>query len=345
MADTTGKRVIWFDVLNVVACFGVVAMHFNGLVHTYSPTLSWVQALMVDCLFYWAVPIFFMLSGATLMDYRDRYDTSVFLLKRMKRTLIPFLAWSLIALVWKVSFGLMEPPQGLLSLVDYIFNTKIIDIYWFFIPLFMVYLSLPALSLLRGERRVISYLIGIAAIFNIVLPFLCSIVGIPWNSQASLPVLSGYLIYVLIGYYLRDEPLSRRARCVIYALGVCGVLVRFGHTVLASFGNGELVNLTWGYTNPPCFLESIAVFVFARQVDWGRVFKTDAAKHRLKAVAGCSFGIYLIHMIVFHFGIWLTGLNGGDYEWRIFGPFVAYGLCLVLVWSLQHVPGIRRLIP
>ena len=68
-------RVIYFDILNVVAAFGVVAMHFNGLVHAYMPTWDWVQAHAVDCLFYWAVPVFFMLSGSTLMDYRDRYTT------------------------------------------------------------------------------------------------------------------------------------------------------------------------------------------------------------------------------------------------------------------------------
>lgn len=339
------KRIIWFDVLNVIACFGVVAMHFNGLVHAFSPTWDWAQALLVDCLFYWAVPVFFMLSGATLMDYRDRYDTRSFLVRRVKRTVIPFIAWSLIALVWKVSTGLMEAPRGPRSLINLILNTQIIDIYWFFVPLFMVYLALPALSLLRRDKRVIQYLIGVGALLNVALPFVCAVVGITWNPQASLPVLGGYLIYVLLGYYLRDEQLGQKKRRVVYALGAISVLVRFGHTVVASVGCGELVELTWGYTSLPCFLESVAVFVFARQVDWGRLFKSDASKNRLKTIAGCSFGIYLIHMIVFQYALWFTGLNGGDWEWRIVGPFAAYGVCLALVYVLKRLPGVRRLIP
>lgn len=52
--------------------------------------------LAIEVLFYWAVPIFFMLTGATLMRYRERYDTKTFLLKRFQRTVIPFLAWSTI---------------------------------------------------------------------------------------------------------------------------------------------------------------------------------------------------------------------------------------------------------
>ena len=97
--STARKRVLYYDVLNVVACFGVVAMHFNGLVYAYSPTFDWFQALFVDCFFYWAVPVFFMLTGATLLGYRDKYDTKTFFSKRLRRVAVPFLAWSLIALV------------------------------------------------------------------------------------------------------------------------------------------------------------------------------------------------------------------------------------------------------
>ena len=71
-------RIAYYDTLNIAACFGVISMHANGLTHSFSPTLSWLQAFFVDCVFYWAVPAFFMLTGATLLDYRKRYETSEF---------------------------------------------------------------------------------------------------------------------------------------------------------------------------------------------------------------------------------------------------------------------------
>lgn len=339
------NRILYYDVLNVVACFGVVAMHFNGLVHAYSPTWDWLQAFSVDCMFYWAVPVFFMLSGATLMDYRDRYSTKGFLLRRAQRVLIPFLAWSVIALVWKVHTGQMPFPQGPRTLINLIFNTEIIDIYWFFIPLFGAYLSLPVLSLLRDNKRALRYLLALGTLLNVAFPFLCSAIGIEWNSQAALPLLSGYLVYVLLGYILRDVELSAAQCRVIYVLGVAGVLIRFGHTVIASHAADELVRLTWGYTNLPCFLEATAVFVFARRVRWGRVFRTERARGLLAQVAGCSFGIYLIHMIAFWYGLQWTGLEGGDPEWRLIGPFVAYGVCLIIVALAKHAPVVRKLVP
>ena len=77
------KRIVYFDVLNVLACICVIGMHCNGLVHEFSDTAVWRQSLLVDVLAYWAVPAFFMISGATLMRYRTRYSTGEFLKRRL----------------------------------------------------------------------------------------------------------------------------------------------------------------------------------------------------------------------------------------------------------------------
>lgn len=320
-------------------------MHFNGLTHAYSMSFDWRQALLVDCLFYWAVPVFFMLSGATLLGYLGKYDTKTFFTKRARRVLVPFLAWSVIALIWKVLTGQMEPPVGPRSLINLIFNTQIIDIYWFFIPLAMVYLSMPVLSSLRDRRKVLWYLAVMGATINILLPFVAKVVGLTWNSQAAFPIMGGYLTYVVLGYLLKDASLSKSYRILIYVMGIAGVLVRYVHTVVASDASGALVESTWGYTNAPCFVESIAVFVFAKQVDWQRLFRSESSQRALSVVAGCSFGIYLIHMILFWYGLHWTGLNGGDIEWRLFGPPVAYVICLALVWLGKRVPVVKELLP
>lgn len=95
------KRIIYYDLLNVVACISVIAMHCNGIVHSYANTIEWKESLVVEVIAYWAVPIFFMLSGATLIEYRAKYTTRTFLKKRVEKTLIPFVAWSFLMLLYK----------------------------------------------------------------------------------------------------------------------------------------------------------------------------------------------------------------------------------------------------
>ena len=54
-------RNLAFDVMNVLSCLAVIALHHNALVHSFHPTRGWVQSLVVECVCYWAVPVFMMI--------------------------------------------------------------------------------------------------------------------------------------------------------------------------------------------------------------------------------------------------------------------------------------------
>ena len=77
------KRVGYFDALNVVSCIAVVTMHVNGTsLYTFHHSVSWLSSLFIDCfMLFCRFLVFFMLTGATLMDYRKRYNTYEFIKK------------------------------------------------------------------------------------------------------------------------------------------------------------------------------------------------------------------------------------------------------------------------
>lgn len=286
-----------------------------------------------------------MLTGATLMDYREKYDTKTFFKKRFSKTLIPFIAWSLIALVWKVATKQMEAPIGPRSLINLIINTQIIDVYWFFIPLFAVYLCIPVLSLLRKNQQALLYMMFAAITFNVVLPFFASLVGINWNSSLSFSLLSGYLVYPVLGYLLSQNELGKKQRLLIYAGGVIGTCWRYIATVFASDAAGELVRQGWGYVGLPCLLEAVAVFVFFKHLKLRSLANSPRAQSLVSKVASCSFGVYLLHMIVFWYGLQLTGLNGESIIWRTLGPVVAYLICLAITLIAKPIPFVKALLP
>lgn len=64
------RHIVYIDILNIIATIAVIALHHNGIVHQYSNILAWKTSLIIEVICYWAVPVFFMLTGATLMDYR-----------------------------------------------------------------------------------------------------------------------------------------------------------------------------------------------------------------------------------------------------------------------------------
>ena len=88
---------LYISVLNCVSCVAVVLLHTNGIFWSHPSGELWISANFIETYFYWAVPIFFMISGATLMDYRERYTTAEFYKNRIKKTVVPFVFWSLIS--------------------------------------------------------------------------------------------------------------------------------------------------------------------------------------------------------------------------------------------------------
>ena len=91
----------YISVLNVMAAVAVIMMHANVSFWVDKTKPYWDTANVIESVFYFAVPVFFMLTGATLIDYHERYSTKEFFLKRFKKTVIPFIGWSVFSLLWQ----------------------------------------------------------------------------------------------------------------------------------------------------------------------------------------------------------------------------------------------------
>lgn len=144
------KRKVYIQILGVLSCLAVVALHTNGCFWDFSYDRYWLTANVIENICYFAVPIFFMISGATLMDYRKRYSTAEFFKKRFWKTVIPFLIWSVFGILWTY-FNYGIHPSGILDTIQSIGMTKYVNIYWFFPALFSVYPGYAASVLCTGE--------------------------------------------------------------------------------------------------------------------------------------------------------------------------------------------------
>lgn len=134
----------WISLVNVVSCVAVIILHTNGCFWNFSKERYWVTADIIESLFYFAVPCFLMLSGATLLDFRERYSVKTYISKRVSKTVIPYLAWSIIGILFLLLGGSIVPSDITFTyLWEGIINSKIIPIYWYFPMLFGVYLTIP----------------------------------------------------------------------------------------------------------------------------------------------------------------------------------------------------------
>lgn len=339
------NRVVYFDCLNIAACFSVIALHCNQMVHTWQPGKNWLFALLIEVLFYWAVPIFLMLTGATLMRYRDRYDTKTFLSKRVKRTVIPFVAWSLI---WFLLYSTRNESVhlGPRTFINMMLNNQIEQVYWFFFPLFSIYLSMPLLSLLADNKKALAYGVGASFILQSVLPYVLPILGIEWPGSISILALSGNLLFTALGYLLATSELTKNQRMTIYILGILGTIFRFTYTAVSSEAIGAVDRLYFNYLAFPAVLQGAAVFTLFKYLD----FSSIGAKgmNLLSTISSCSFGVYLIHKpILDHFILSSSFLNVPmtSIALRTVGVIIFYLCCVGAIMLLKRIPLVRKIVP
>lgn len=351
--ENNKKYILYFDLLNIFACFAVVALHVNGAVHTFAKTRNWVSCMFIEALFYFAVPVFFMLTGATLMNYRKRYDTGAFFKKRIFKTFVPFMIWSIIGICWSIFYtkGMkisdINTPAKFISAV---INCKGMGIYWFFPALFSVYLTIPLFSLVDEDKRIgkkgiFTYLILVYIVLNVLLPFVCRLTGIQWNSALNAVSCGGYVVWFLIGYLLANTDINKKFRILIYILGLIGFFMYFYLTVQNSFKTGKFDKTYAGYMNIPAMLMGTAVFVFFKYGKWNFIDKHEKAVRFVRNLSSASFGVYLIHYYLKDFSIRHFGIDPRSTLYRIVGTFIIYGLSVIIVRVIQKSPVIRKMVP
>ena len=115
--------------IQVVCAFAVIILHINGCFWTFSATERYcVTANIIESVFYFAVPVFFMITGITLIDYQKRYSTKEYFKKRIQKTMFPYIIWGFIGIIYLYLNGRIEVIT-LKYVINGLLNGNIIGIY------------------------------------------------------------------------------------------------------------------------------------------------------------------------------------------------------------------------
>ena len=348
--DFLTNRIVYLDLLNVLAIVAVIAMHCNGLVHGNPMTRSWNTSLVVECICYFAVPIFFMISGANLMKYRERYSTKVFFKKRVIKVLIPFLFWAIIMFLWKIfiiksiNINTVNSP---LKILNAFFSNKEEATYYFMFEILGIYLILPLFSMLAKEsnKRVLYFTVGLYFIFNATVPNICKLLKVNWNTSLGVPI-SGYAMYLILGYLLSETKLTKKQKVVLYIGAIIGLIYRYITTFILSKNAGVVTKTTWGYSSWHCILLTMSVFMVVKDTNiCKRISENQKISNILASISGCSFGIYLIHMIVKYYYVQILHINTAVWHFRTLGVIAIYVISLIIVMIIKKVPILKKIVP
>lgn len=303
-------------------CRGMSAYVFS--VFSLQHTFLWTFQELMQAMFIFAVPIFFMVSGMNLLDYRKKYSTKVFFKKRFVRVgraliLGSIACYLLFGLLPGLFYGAQSIADGF-GPVDFckrFLTNSIIDIYWFLYTIIYLYLLTPLLSKIVHDRRLLEYAIALTLFCSILIPA-AKAIGI--NEEYFSPLLSwplfasSALLYFLLGYYLENYGLPLHWNALAWAatfLGSVTLMFLGGLWWNGFFQNSmgvEYQNYLVGISSPLCVISAVSLFMLCKALEPSLQRGSDRMKSIIRKVSSVSLGVYMFHLLLVNLTL------GGPFE-------------------------------
>lgn len=333
------KRIIYIDVIRLFAMLLVILAHSCAAVLGLPKHDSnWQMANSIVVITEVAVPLFFMISGAVILNSSKTSSLKYLFKHRLTRIVVPFLVWSVISAFGNSAINARihtDPIDTLLKM----FHQPVLVTYWFIYPLITFYLLSPLMKAMveRLDDGVLTYGLMLWFIFIIVLPAVTRSVprdiGMYFDSAPeSKVIISEWVGYFLLGYRLTRE----RHLHVNLWITIPLIIALMAEKIYISF---SVLDPSVRYLNiiSAAILPIVVILIYlslrALEPHYPHWFAWI-----IEFMAPLTYGIYLMHGITV---LTLQRYLGYTNYWMSFGMTV--GISVVTIAILHYIPFIRRL--
>ena len=344
MKQKINQRVIYLDLLRVVATFAVILLHVSaGDFLSLSFSGDWYIALVYDSLVRWSVPVFVMISGALLLNPNKEITYQDILKKRVPRLLLAYVFWALLYVLYGFA---LRGFDGFT--IRRLFRGAIVtpSVHLWFLPMLMgVYLLIPMLRKIAQDNRLMRYalIIWIVFVFVSFFQFVEAFKLVKhFYSLFRMNSIVGFSGYFLLGYFLFQYDFSKRQRIWIYLLGIAGVSVIIFATIHIAVSTGEANERYFSNLSIQVAAMATALFVFVKEL------APKCGTFTLKIIGFVRkdlFGIYLTHLL--WFPIVNTTILRHCCSEVITLPLIAIIVFLLSLFTtklIRLVPGLRKVV-
>lgn len=348
----THNRVKYLECLRVLCMTAVVFLHLGATAQTDFPEdfvgAGGVFYRSVANVLRFAVPCFFMISGALLLDPKKDISIEKLLKKYILKYVCVLLTFGwFYAVVEEVftrkTFNLPVVVTALGNTVQGHSWTHL----WYLYSLLGVLLSLPILRMITNyaTEKEKKYLIGVSVLFLYFFPQIDTISGFKFG--VTLATMNLYGFYMLLGYWMHSEFI--RIPVVLARIGVvvCVPLLILSTYVGVMGLMGEHVLGFSGYDSPVNLFYSICIFELFHQKG-AAVYREDSRfGHCIRWLSSLSFGVYVTHMIWYNLAFKFFRIN--LFQLNLITGLVGIGgsvflLSIFTTSILKKIPVVNRLI-
>lgn len=302
----TNKRILYLDYLRILAIFAVVVLHTAAQKWYVTPieTAEWKIFNLFDSMVRWCVPVLVMISGALFLDPDKAIDTKKLFSKSILRMAAAYVCWSLVY----ASDRLLRGASLEYAITVFVKGESHL---WYMFMIIGLYMVVPILRKITESRSIERYFLVIGFFFTFLLPRVLDFLATcPFSSgffliqpfkdvmtKTDFHLTLGYVYYFVLGHYLAGLDIRRGVRCSLYCLCIAAFAAIFFLTDWHSALIGKASSKYYGNFTLLVFICSVAAFVFGKYVLSS--FKPQGRTLQIILhLSKCSFGVYLIHMLI-----------------------------------------------
>lgn len=340
----------YLDHLRALSIVGVVIIHTASPLMNMNFTINWPNwwiGNIYNSIFRFSVPVFLMLTGATLLGKKESYST--FIIKRYSRILFPFLFW--IPFYYIFRWWALNPDSKQVNALDIsgwistVFLTEgISKHFWYIYMLFFLYPLLPVISTLiaKSNTKIIFLIIMVWVVLS---QFSIGKNLNPYNWEGNYTSkLIGFLLYtgyMLLGYFIDNLKEKRNYSLLAKIIFILTVIVSAAGAFMMSKASGRHNLAIFSYLHLNTILQAASVFYIIKSL---QTFKSWYL-FIIHLLSKYSYGIYIVHIMVLGI-LW----NYGIY-WKIAHPiFSILGITIlaiivpvIVLFLLNKTPLINKI--
>lgn len=285
---------VYIEMLRCIAIFLVIFNHtgINGF-QLYARTGNEILyaiylAFSIVCKI--AVPIFFMISGALLLNKEE--SIKELYKKRVLRIVIVIIFASFFQYIWE-----MKNDFNIFDFFKTIYSKNIVSSYWFLYAYLGFLITLPFMrSLVKNmKKEYYYYLFALYIFYILVVPFIREITGIDLYSQVKLGIFTTNIIAPIAGYFceniLKKEKINKKSIIIGTIIVIATIAIAELLTILEIRDtNNKRVQTYLSYGT---ILIATYVYIFIKFIFENKKLPKFLEKIIL-TIGSCSFGIYLI---------------------------------------------------
>lgn len=342
---------MYLEYLRVVSMFSVVLIHIFVTARTDFPGHTGSEEIIsniIGQILHYAVPIFFMITGALFLQESKKIDLTTLYKKYIKRYL-------LIILIFGWGFAFIEQISNKEYSFMAIINSFISMIkgetwahMWYLYTLVGIMMVLPIIKLIVKNSNENDDLLKYILILLIIFSSFANTIGnmFNFNIGIEIPISSIYVAYMIFGYLIDKKTKKCNIKICTSVISITSIIIIVCNIARENL-KLQFLEPIGSYNSPIILIMSIAIFELIKEIINNRKNISEKLDKFVLNVSEYTFGVYIIHMFWINIAYKLLKINpyGNLMICKVLILYVCtMSLSIMSVKLLKKIPLIKKLV-